>query len=166
ECYCPSPPHSRSGDARPRDGHIPSLLRHGTIGTSRALGLEIRQSGCAFAGDFECADGKTYCDVGGCCDNGETCVASGGTCPHASDVECIDGCCPAGWTCSGATKCSPPTVAGATFTRTVTTSHRTATATSLTNTGFPNRGPGSVSGATGSIGAMTVIAIAASFFAL
>ncbi|KAF8879631.1 hypothetical protein BD779DRAFT_1147810 [Infundibulicybe gibba] len=143
----------------PRDGRIPSLLRHGMIGSSRALGVEVRQSGCAFAGDFECPDGQgccspgTYCDdIGGCCDNGETCIAGSGKCPNTSDVRCTNGCCPAGWTCSGANKCSPPssggggggnTIIGATLTRTVTTpliTTRTTTATSLTGTSFHSGG--------------------------
>ncbi|KAF8879632.1 hypothetical protein BD779DRAFT_1147847 [Infundibulicybe gibba] len=100
----------------PRDRHVSAFLRHGTVGTSRALGLEIRQTGCAFLGDFLCPSGLgccspgEFCDnvSGGCCPVGETCEAGTGTCPNASDVRCTNGCCPAGWTCSGASECSPP----------------------------------------------------------
>ncbi|KAF8881590.1 hypothetical protein BD779DRAFT_1003338 [Infundibulicybe gibba] len=181
----------------PRDNRIPALLRYGTrVGASRALGLEARQSDCAFAGTFHCPDGfgccitGTYCSDDGCCPNGETCIPGSGKCPLANGVECPESntCCPAGDTClndsAGRPKCSPPSGGGsgagpattstvrATLTKTITTpftTARTTMATSITTAGSPSfssGGSGGVSGAAGCVSVVVVIIIATSFFAL
>ncbi|KAF8881589.1 hypothetical protein BD779DRAFT_1788208 [Infundibulicybe gibba] len=151
----------------PRDRHVPAFLRRGTVDTSRALGLEIRQPLCAFLGDFLCPSGLdccpsgTFCNdiSGGCCPiRDETCELGGasGACPNLGDMRCSHGCCPAGWKCSGATKCIPlisssgQIVAGLVTTSTTSIITTTSRVTPTTSTGTGSGNSGSTSGVGGS----------------